>query len=283
MTTKKENKKMSNTTNYQVTIPEEPKEDKSGKSSGKSSGKKVEPFLARVRNVQRNLKAPKGQFNKFGNYKYRNAEDILEAAKPLLDENDIVLTIEDELEEKADRLFVKATVFLLDIHDSTQMLTAHAYAQHPVSQKGMSDQMLTGSSSSYARKYALGGLFLCDDQKDPDTMKPPNGSPAPPTSSHPENTGTSVGPTPWDQPAPAANPPSPPEAAAAPAPSIPAPNPEQRKWLQALYDFYVQQNNGQAVDKLKLVKLGHLHLNRHPGSMSDVEQLKQWIKLAELI
>jgi len=162
---------MSNTTNYQVTIPEQPKEDKSGKNSGKSSGKKVEPFLARVRNVQRNLKAPKGQFNKFGNYKYRNAEDILEAAKPLLDENDIVLTIEDELEEKADRLFVKATVFLLDIHDSTQILTAHAYAQHPVSQKGMSDQMLTGSSSSYARKYALGGILLLDSSElDPDAQ-----------------------------------------------------------------------------------------------------------------
>ena len=231
--------------------------------------------MSQLSKIQQELKAPKNQYNQFGGFKYRSAEDILEAVKPQL--GDCVLTLSDEIVQVGDRFYVRATVTFREGDVSTSVT---AFARETVGRKGMDPAQVTGACSSYARKYALGGLFLCDDQKDPDTMSPPNGQSAQPTppSTRPE-------PTPCDPPAPPTPTPPPPQTgAAAPAPAnIPAPNPEQRKWLQALNDFYVQQNNGQAVDKLKLVQLGWLHLNRHPGSMSDVEQLKQWIKLTELV
>lgn len=116
--------------------------------------------------IQSELKAPKKQFNKFGNYKYRNAEDILEAVKPHLKENKCTLLISDNVELLGEKLFVKATV---SFNDGSDIVEVSAYAMHPISKKGMDESQITGAASSYARKYALNGLFLIDDTKDADS------------------------------------------------------------------------------------------------------------------
>lgn len=118
--------------------------------------------------VQRDLKAPKGQTNKFGGYNYRSCEDILEAVKPLLNENGLVLKLEDEPVAIEGWHYIKATASVIDIATGDKESTT-AYAQEPAQQKGMSQSQLTGTASSYARKYALNGLFCIDDTKDVDT------------------------------------------------------------------------------------------------------------------
>ena len=118
--------------------------------------------------IQQNLKAPKGQLNKFGGYKYRSCEDIFEAVKPLLNENKCILTISDELECIGDRYYIKATAKITDV-DSNETIENTAYARESLEKKGMDESQLTGASSSYARKYALNGLFAIDDTKDADT------------------------------------------------------------------------------------------------------------------
>lgn len=115
--------------------------------------------------IQQNLKAPKGQFNDFGKYRYRSCEDILEAVKPLL--NGGTLIIGDDLVLIGDRYYVKATVTLQSGIDSIQVA---AFAREEHDKKGMDASQITGAASSYARKYALNGLFLIDDTKDADTM-----------------------------------------------------------------------------------------------------------------
>jgi len=117
--------------------------------------------------IQQKLKAPKNQYNNFGKYKYRNQEDILEAVKPIL--GNLVLTVSDEMVVVGDRIYVKATAA---ITDGTQTIQNTAYAREPQSKKGMDESQITGAASSYARKYALNGLFLIDDTKDADSMKP---------------------------------------------------------------------------------------------------------------
>lgn len=114
--------------------------------------------------IQKELKAPKGQFNAFGKYKYRSCEDILEAVKPLLGTGSII--INDEIVLVGDRFYVKATATLSD-GDETKSATA--YAREALAKKGMDESQITGATSSYARKYALNGLFLIDDTKDADT------------------------------------------------------------------------------------------------------------------
>lgn len=114
--------------------------------------------------IQKNLKAPKGQFNKFGNYKYRSCEDILEAVKPLLEP--CALTLDDDIRFVVDRIYVKATATL---RLGNETLSASAFAREDASKKGMDAAQLTGSCSSYARKYALNGLFCIDDTKDSDS------------------------------------------------------------------------------------------------------------------
>lgn len=116
--------------------------------------------------IQAKLKAPKNQVNKFGGYKYRSCEDILEAVKPLLDECDATLTISDSIELIADRVYVKATA---TFKAGEEVESVTAYAREPSNKKGMDEPQITGTASSYARKYALNGLFLIDDTKDPDT------------------------------------------------------------------------------------------------------------------
>lgn len=114
--------------------------------------------------IQKELKAPKGQYNTFGNYKYRSCEDILEAAKPLLGE--CSLTINDEIVLIGDRFYIKATAKLSLTND--EFITNSALAREPEGKKGMDEAQVTGATSSYARKYALNGLFAIDDTKDAD-------------------------------------------------------------------------------------------------------------------
>lgn len=123
--------------------------------------------------IQSTLKAPKGQYNSFGKYKYRNCEDILEAVKPLLAEVKAVVIIGDELELIGSRFYVKATARFIDCETDAQ-ITNTAYAREEDTKKGMDGSQITGASSSYARKYALNGLFAIDDTKDSDTT---NGMP----------------------------------------------------------------------------------------------------------
>ena len=116
--------------------------------------------------IQSELKAPKSQYNSFGKYSYRNAEDILEAVKPLLSKYNATMYITDEVVEVGSRIYVKATVTL---SDGKETITASAYAREPEDRKGMDASQITGATSSYARKYALNGLFAIDDTKDNDT------------------------------------------------------------------------------------------------------------------
>jgi hypothetical protein len=123
-------------------------------------------FHQKVAEIQQKLKAPKGQYNSFGKYKYRSCEDILEAVKPLL--GDLVLIINDEIIEVSGRVYVKAVANITDGTNSS--VTVSAYAREPEEKKGMDSSQITGTASSYARKYALNGLFLIDDTKDADSM-----------------------------------------------------------------------------------------------------------------
>ena len=118
--------------------------------------------------VQLGLKAPKSQWNDFGKYYYRNCEDILEAAKPLLDKEKLLLFIKDELTQIGDRYYIKAVVTLKDLEELIE-IEVTAYAREEENKKGMDGSQVTGASSSYARKYALNGLLLIDDTKDSDT------------------------------------------------------------------------------------------------------------------
>ena len=118
--------------------------------------------------IQTKIKAPKNLYNKFGKYYYRNAEGILEAVKPYLESLNLYMTIHDELEVIGDRFYVKAVVELGDC-DTDEYMTTYAYAREVSEKSGMDGSQITGAASSYARKYALNGLFLLDDTKDADT------------------------------------------------------------------------------------------------------------------
>lgn len=121
----------------------------------------------KLQGIQGLLKAPKGQTNKFGGYKYRSAEDILESVKPLLDQWGVILTVSDEVVEIGGRVYVKSTARITDSeHDNSVETTA--FAREAEVKKGMDEAQITGSASSYARKYALNGLLCIDDTKDPD-------------------------------------------------------------------------------------------------------------------
>lgn len=117
-------------------------------------------------NIIAELKAPKGQFNAFGKYKYRSCEDILEAVKPLCVKNNVLLTITDDIVLIGDRFYVKATATVTNLDGVC--VSASALAREEDTKKGMDGSQVTGASSSYARKYALNGLFCIDDTKDAD-------------------------------------------------------------------------------------------------------------------
>lgn len=131
-------------------------------------------IFEKLSNIQNELKAPKGQYNKFGGYKYRSCEDILEAVKPICKKYKTVLVLSDTLENIGDRYYIKATAKLFDIegqpeNDEMDGIENTAYAREEESKKGMDGSQITGTASSYARKYALNGLFNIDDTKDADT------------------------------------------------------------------------------------------------------------------
>ena len=123
----------------------------------------------KLNKIQPDLKAPKGQYNSVGTYKYRSCEDILEAIKPFLTETKTVLTINDEIVFIGNRFYVKATAVLADCENENSFIHNTAFAREDDSKKGMDGSQITGASSSYARKYALNGLFAIDDTKDADT------------------------------------------------------------------------------------------------------------------
>jgi hypothetical protein len=120
-------------------------------------------IYAKLEKIQKTLKAPKNQMNKFGGYKYRSCEDILEAVKPYLD--GAVVIISDTIREVGGRIYVEAEA---TISDGNNQISVTAFAREPADRKGMDESQITGSASSYARKYALNGLFLIDDTKDAD-------------------------------------------------------------------------------------------------------------------
>ena len=123
-------------------------------------------MIEKLIKIQSELKAPKNQNNTFGKYKYRSCEDILEAVKPLLSREGLLLTLTDTIEQIGNRFYVKAMVKLTD---GTETVENTAYAREEETKKGMDGPQVTGTSSSYARKYALNGLFCIDDTKDADT------------------------------------------------------------------------------------------------------------------
>lgn len=114
--------------------------------------------------IQKEMSVPKSQTNSFGKYKYRSCEDILEAVKPFLGE--ATLVVYDEIVQLGDRYYVKATA---ELTEGSMQAKATAYAREPLTKKGMDEAQITGATSSYARKYALNGLFCIDDTKDADT------------------------------------------------------------------------------------------------------------------
>lgn len=128
--------------------------------------KQQSSIFVTLQSIQQSLVAPKGQYNSFGKYSYRSAEDILEALKPILQEHDAVLILQDGIVQIGDRYYVEATATLYAVGEA---IGTTAYAREDDSKKGMDGSQVTGAASSYARKYALNGLFMIDDNKDPDT------------------------------------------------------------------------------------------------------------------
>lgn len=127
-------------------------------------------IYSKLLSIQNELKAPKNQYNKFGKYNYRSCEDILEAIKPLCLKYGAVVLIDDYVSQIGERFYVKAKASLIDI-DTQEEVYACAYAKESENKKGMDSAQVTGATSSYARKYALNGLFCIDDTKDVDTQE----------------------------------------------------------------------------------------------------------------
>ena len=126
-------------------------------------------ILEKLREVQTKLKVGKNKVNSFGNYNYRSCEDILEAVKPILKDVNATITIDDSIVQVGDRFYVRSCAYFRDCEDQNNFIAADAYARETEDRRGMDPAQVTGATSSYARKYALGGLLLLDDAKDPDT------------------------------------------------------------------------------------------------------------------
>lgn len=139
------------------------------------TAKKIEdmPFEERVTNAQNELEVPKEQLNKFGGYNYRSAEDILEKVKPINLKFGLCLQLTDSIETHGDRVYLKSTAILIDAleKNNPKQIEVTGYAREPLTKKGSDESQITGAASSYARKYALNGLYLIDDTKDQDTLE----------------------------------------------------------------------------------------------------------------
>ncbi len=176
--------------------------------------------------IQTQLSAPKNQYNKFGGYYYRSCEDILEALKPLLAQTGCTVTITDDIVAVGDRIYVKATATITNAAGET--VSNSAFAREPLDRKGSDASQITGASSSYARKYALNGLFCIDDNKDPDATNT-HGQEAPAAPGAPAPAAPKRGRKPAAA-APAAEAPAP-----APAAEQPAPQQPQQRTIQPAY------------------------------------------------
>jgi len=133
-----------------------------------------EKVLQKLVKIQQELKAPKNQYNSFGKYTYRSCEDILEAVKPLANNQNCVVMVTDEIQQIGDRYYIKAIASLTDAETGERVENA-AFAREPAEKKGMDESQITGTASSYARKYALNGLFAIDDEKDADALNDGSG------------------------------------------------------------------------------------------------------------
>ncbi len=129
--------------------------------------------MQKLLNIQKDLKAPKSQYNSFGQYNYRNCEDILEAVKPLCARENACLTLSDTVVQIGERYYIQACATLFDGETGEIINTVTAYAREGAEKKGMDSSQVTGAASSYARKYALNGLFNIDDTKDADSDEKP--------------------------------------------------------------------------------------------------------------
>lgn len=129
----------------------------------------IKNVLKKLLIVQQNISVPKGQHNEFGDFNYRSCEDILERARPLCNDNGLVIRLTDKIIQMSDRFYVEATAAVIDV-DSGEVFSTTAYARETETRPKMDVAQITGASSSYARKYALAGLFSLDDNKDADTM-----------------------------------------------------------------------------------------------------------------
>lgn len=139
-------------------------------------------IYAKLATIQQSIKVPKEQNNAFAGFKYRSAEDILEKLKPLLAKENVVVLLSDDIQESAGQTYVKATATFFDYEatgDETDRIWVSAFAREEVTRPKMSEGQLTGAASSYARKYALNGLFLLDDGKDPDSQDNSHNAPEP--------------------------------------------------------------------------------------------------------
>lgn len=141
--------------------------------------------------IQTELKAPKEQYSDFGRYYYRNVEDILTAVKPLLQSQRCILLLSDKVEQISDRYYVVAVATLIDIDHPSERITIESRAREAESRAKFDVAQLTGTASSYARKYALNGLFALDDSKDPDALPPEDKTVNKPTGSKPANKASS--------------------------------------------------------------------------------------------
>ncbi|RLI72255.1 MAG: hypothetical protein DRP02_02255 [Candidatus Gerdarchaeota archaeon] len=150
---------------------EEPKGKVATKKPTTKKSEVADTIQEKLVKIQSELKAPKGQYNSFGKYKYRSCEDILEAVKPLLKEKDLLLVVSDGMVQMESRFYVKATAVILH---GEETITVTGFAREAENKKGMDESQITGAASSYARKYALNGLFLIDDTKDADTNEHKN-------------------------------------------------------------------------------------------------------------
>ena len=130
--------------------------------------KRMNTVHSKLKEAQARLKAPKGQYNEYGKYNYRSCEDILEAVKPILNELGMTLILSDRIVEIGGRIYIEATATITDC-ESGEAISNTAYAREEEVKKGMDSSQITGSCSSFARKYALNGILLCDDTKDADT------------------------------------------------------------------------------------------------------------------
>lgn len=219
--------------------------------------------------IQRQLNAPKGNFNKFGGYAYRSCEDILEALKPILSEQRCTITISDSVVMIGDRYYVEATATLHDC-ESADAVSCTAYAREADDKKGMDAAQVTGAASSYARKYALNGLFCIDDTKDADTMD--NSGAAAPKKSTPKSK-----PAQATQPTPA---PVQAEAAAQPTETDPAMIRADAVSIKQLFnDCEAQGVNVPALCTMyKVAQLHELSVKQYNHIISNWDRVKNMVK-----